>query len=458
MSDIAARQAAADAFGKVEAHGIEAIAASERHGAPRELAFLWAGAFVNYASLFTASLLTTYYGLGVWDGLAATALGTVSAAIILGLLSNTGPATGLPQIVFTRRIFGSRGSYLGAALTLFLAVGWFAVDCVIAAQAGAQLFGGGNRWATFGLVILIAAVSVAVAIFGHQTIKVLEAYGAVTFAILSAALFLFLAPQFHWTQAPVVSGADHLGALVLGFMTCFALVASWYPFASDYSRYLPSSSAKRAVTLWPVVGIAAPMLLLGLFGLLLPTIDAKLAANQGALAVISAHAPAWVAMPFFVFIVVGEIWANYLDIYTAGLVTLAMGFRLRRWQTALGCGLLGTALAAYAVLVSDFHVAYEDFLILTYLWAPAWAAVVVLSFFVFAGRARPALALAAWLAGTVTSLAFVNYANLFGNVVSGSSFFNDRLIAVLHGADLSGLISMAVAAAIYWAGLRRRAA
>src|SRR5207245_1443687 len=29
---------------------------------PRELAFLWAGAFVNYASLLTASLLTTYYG------------------------------------------------------------------------------------------------------------------------------------------------------------------------------------------------------------------------------------------------------------------------------------------------------------------------------------------------------------------------------------------------------------
>ena len=96
---------------------------------PRELGFLWAGAFVNYASLFTASLLTTYYGLGVWDGLIATALGTLAAAVILGLLSNTGPRTGLPQIVYTRRIFGLRGSYLGAALTLFLAIGWFAVDC-----------------------------------------------------------------------------------------------------------------------------------------------------------------------------------------------------------------------------------------------------------------------------------------------------------------------------------------
>src|SRR5439155_817910 len=183
----------ADAFGQVESHGIDAIPDSERHGQPRELAFLWAGAFVNYASLFTASLLTTYYGLAVWDGLLATAVGTVAAAAILGLLSNTGPRSGEPQIVFTRRIFGLRGSYLGAGL--------------------------------------------------------------------------------------------------LGFMTCFALVASWYPFASDSSRYLPASSPTRSVTLWPVVGVAAPMLLLGIFGLLLPTIDSRLAADQGVLAVISAHAP-----------------------------------------------------------------------------------------------------------------------------------------------------------------------
>jgi len=443
-----------DAFGKVETHGIDAIPAAERHGHPRELGFLWAGAFSNYASLFTASLLTTYYGLGVWDGLAATILGTVAAALILGLLSNTGPSSGLPQIVFTRGIFGRRGSYVGAALTLFLAVGWFAVDCVIAAQAGAQLFGGGSRAITFGLVVLIAAISVGVAVYGHGTIKVLETYGAVIFVVLAAVLFVLLAPQFHWGQGPSVSGADYPGAFVLGFMTCFALVASWYPFASDYSRYLPSSSPTRSVTLWPIAGVAVPMVLLGLFGLLLPTIDAKLASSQGVLAVISSHAPVWVAVPFFVFVVVGEIWANYLDVYTAGLVTLTMGIRLQRWQTALGCGILGTALAAYAVLVSDLHVAYEDFLILTYLWAPAWAAVVLLSFFVFEGRARTRLALAAWLAGSASSLLFVNYDNLFGNLVSSPHFFNDNLIGGLHGADVSGLVSIAVAAAVYWGGRR----
>ena len=103
------------------------------------------------------------------------------------------------------------------------------------------------------------------------------------------------------------------------------------------------------------------------------------------------------------FVVVGELWANYLDVYTAGLVSLAMGIRLPRWQAALTCGLLGTALAAYAVMVSDFHLAYEDFLILTYLWAPAWAAVVLLSFFAFEGKPRPNLALGAWAAGTMVS-------------------------------------------------------
>src|ERR1700738_4151118 len=224
MSDVVTAEVDTDAFGKVESNGIEPIPAAERHGKPRELAFLWAGAFVNYASLFTASLPTTYYRLGVWDGLGATALGTVAAAAILGLLSNTGPRSGLPQIIYTRGIFGRRGSYIGAALTLFLAVGWFAVDCVIAAQAGAQLFGGGNRIITFGLVILIAAISVAVAVYGHATITVLETYGSVIFVALAAVMFLLLAPQFRWAQGPSVSGGDYPGAFVLGFMRCLALV------------------------------------------------------------------------------------------------------------------------------------------------------------------------------------------------------------------------------------------
>src|SRR3982074_1765832 len=144
-----------DAFLKVETHGIDAIPDAERHGHPRELGFLWAAAFVNYASLLTASLLTTYYGLGVWDGLLAVIIGTLAGAVILGLLSNTGPKSGQPQIVFTRRIFGNRGAYPGAVLTLFLGVGWFAVDTVIAALAGVQLLQGAALRPGLGAELLL---------------------------------------------------------------------------------------------------------------------------------------------------------------------------------------------------------------------------------------------------------------------------------------------------------------
>ncbi len=47
MSEIVAPGVASDAFGKVESSGIEPIPIPERHGQPRELAFLWAGAFAN---------------------------------------------------------------------------------------------------------------------------------------------------------------------------------------------------------------------------------------------------------------------------------------------------------------------------------------------------------------------------------------------------------------------------
>jgi NCS1 family nucleobase:cation symporter-1 len=176
------------------------------------------------------------------------------------------------------------------------------------------------------------------------------------------------------------------------------------------------------------------------------------------LAVITKHVPPAVAVPFFAFVVLGEIWANYLDVYTAGLVTLTMGLRLRRWQTAILCGVAGTVLAALATTIFDFHTLYEDFLILTYLWAPAWAAVVLLSFFVV-GDARPGPALFAWILGTLLSLAFVNYANLFSNASQLAGFRpNQGLVNALHGADLSGLVSVVVAAGAYLLLRRLRAA
>src|SRR5262249_50823469 len=184
------------------------------------------------------------------------------------------------------------------------AVGWFALDAVIASQAGVQmskLAGVGDVASklAFPLVLFIAGLSVLVAVYGHATIRAFETFGAIAFAALSIVLFLLLAPKFNWTAGPTVQGADFPGAFVLGFMVCFALVASWFPSARASRRSRPHDPPAAGLTGWPVLGVTLPMTLLGLFGLPPPTTAPNLPAppDGGPLAVITQHAPVFVALP-----------------------------------------------------------------------------------------------------------------------------------------------------------------
>lgn len=434
-----------DQFLRVEALGIEPVPASERHTAPWELGTMWAGAFLNYASLLTGSLLVVF-GLGILDSLTAILVGALLAAIVLGLVSVSGPRGGVPQIVFSRLIFGYRGAYLAGALTLFLAVGWFAVDCVIATNAVMQLlgqFGVARALPVRALVLLVMViVSVMVAIYGHRTVVVFERYGAAVFLAFSAVLLVVLWPKIHWSLGPTVHGTAHLGAWILGASVTFALVASWFSFAGDYSRYVPARTSVRAVVGWVTAGAAIPASALGMLGVLFLSINAR---SGDLLGTIVHNTPLPLATAFLLFVALGMIWANYLDVYTAGLVTIALGVRLHRWQTALLAGTAGGLLAYYALFVGSFLNAYSNFLLVTYIWAPAWAAILLLDLFVFRRHvSRPAdffqqtsirwPALIALVVGTLAAIPFVN-STLWQSPISTH---------LLDGADLSGFVSFLV--------------
>src|SRR5205807_7521139 len=159
----------------------------------------------NFVSLITGALLITF-GLGVADAILAVAVGSVLAASMHGLLSVAGPRFGTTQVVAARHTFGVRGAYGGAFFTIFLAVGWFAVACVIAAQAIGQLarlagFPQGNALNGFALAVVVI-VSILVAVYGHQTIAVFEKYGAFVFVAFCAVLGLTLLPKINWSLQP----------------------------------------------------------------------------------------------------------------------------------------------------------------------------------------------------------------------------------------------------------------
>jgi nucleobase:cation symporter-1, NCS1 family len=438
-------EAPTNEFLKVETHGIEPIPANARKGSPGDVAWLWVAAFANFVSLITGALLITF-GLGVVEAIVAVALGSALAATLHGLLSVAGPRFGTTQVVAARYTFGLRGSYAGAFFTLFLAVGWFAVDCVIAAQALVQLAGlaglaKGNVLNVLALLVVIV-LSVLVAVYGHQTIAVFEKYGAIVFVVFCGVLGLTLLPKINWTLPSTLTGADHLAAWALGTSVIFALVASWFSFASDYSRYLPQRLPARSVAGWIGAGTAMSMFLFGTLGVLLASIDPRAGGNL--LALISGKAPLLVVVPFLLFIAVGEIWANYLDVYTAALSALALNLRVRRWTAAAAIGLIGGVLAYVAMFISNFRDQYTNFLLITYLWVPPWASVVLVDMFVF--RRRPervtphhGRAVLAWVIGLGAALPFVD-----------SSLWQSPLAAhVLHNTDISGYVGAIVGGVSY---------
>src|SRR6266516_1830843 len=248
-----------DDFLKIEQRGMEPVPETERHGSPRELALVWAGAMANYVSLLTGALVIvaplalglSQGQLGLGDSAIAIIIGAALAALLHGLTSATGAKTGTPQMIFSRAVFGHRGSYLSAFFTWLMAVGWFAIDCVIGGWALVQLAGMVGVPKTtdvaLGAITLVLIVSVIVAIYGHQTVHVFEKYGAIVFMAFCVLLFIVLLPKIHWSLPTTVHGTPRFAAMIVGGSFIYALVASWIPFASDYSRYLPRTASSRSI-------------------------------------------------------------------------------------------------------------------------------------------------------------------------------------------------------------------
>ena len=448
----------ADEFLNVEQHALDPIPLADRHGSPGGLFLLWGASQGNFSSIFTGSLLLAG-GLGIVDGVLAIVIGAVLAGTVLGLLSVIGPRTGATQVVASRSVFGMRGAGLGALLTLFLAVGWFAVDSVIGAQALIALAGKAgvpdSKPLEAVLLLLIIGASMLVAVYGHQTISVFERFGTIVFVLFSAVVFAVLVPKLHFDAAATLRGGAHLGGVVLGASIIFALIASWFAFTSDYSRYLRPDADSRRVGAASGSGIAATTILLGLFGMLLLTLTPDHDPNKLQDAIVGAL-PGAVGIPFLIYVALGMVWGNYFDVYTAGLASLAAGLRLTRWQAAALCGAAGGVLAYVALFISDFQTQYTNFLLLTYVWAPGWAAVVLADHFIlhrriesaeltrdrrrywFSAGFRPA-GLLAWAAGTLAAVPFIN-----------SPMWTSPLSShLLRQADISGVVGFLVAGAVY---------
>lgn len=208
-------------------------------------------------------------------------------------------------------------------------------------------------WVPIGVTVVVSAVTILVAIFGHGLI--LRAYPA-----MSAALFVifvlvavYVLPTADWAyRAPEpLSGLALVAALSIGF-TILASTPLSFINSPDIARYLPRSTKPAHIAWATGLGGAIPSIVFTSVGALLAT-GVKNGFDAGIDAILFDLLPAWLGPVLVLGVVVNTIALNAMTAYTSSMALQAIGLPLRRIPAAIIVGVVGTALTIYLVLTSS---------------------------------------------------------------------------------------------------------
>lgn len=446
-----------DAVVKIEPKGIERVQDGERHGRPGSVFSLWFGANVELATLSTGVAAVVLFGLNFTEAAIGLVIGNLLGAVVIGALSTYGPRLGVPQMVQSRSAFGFFGNFVPGGLNTIAGVMWFAVNTVLGVFALVELTG---MPFIVGLVIM-AAIQVAVAVYGHNMIHALERWlvGVLTLVFLGVSLYAFAhAPYAAAFNPKAFLGFEGVsGGMIEAVGLAFSYILGWTAFASDYTRYLPTGTSPRRVAGLAGGANFVASLWLELVGVALASEFPKAAAGANPVGVLNGMSPHWLVIVALVAVALGTITANVLNIYSSSLSALVVKVPLKRWMAAVLVGLLGAVVAWLGH--TAYYLNYENFLFLLGYWIAPWVAIVLVDYFALhRGRydtdrlydprrmLRPGFW--AWLVGVAASVPFFNQ-SLYTGVIA---LHNPQL------GDLSYYVSFVVAGALYWILGRRAAA
>ncbi|PZS29951.1 MAG: cytosine permease [Pseudonocardiales bacterium] len=360
----------------VEPGGAELIPLSERHGTPLQLFWTWMSPNLEFATIYVGVLAVAVFGLSFWQAVLAIVLGTGLGALTQGLLSARGPAFGVPQMVLSRISFGYLGNVLPAGLNAVTAsMGWFAVNSVSGALALAAL----THMSKVLSLVIIVAVQLAVAFFGHNLVHVFERYAFPALAVVFAVATVIILSKAHLGAG----GKPIPGAFLITVGATFGYAAGWNPYAADYTRYLPPSTSRRAVGRWAGLGVFVSCVVLEVVGAASATLPGKGNPTEA----FTSQLPSLAGKLTLLAIALGAVAANVINVYSGAMSFLAMGIRLplalRRAIIAVAAGTVGFVLALNGL---NDPSKYENFLLVIAYWIGPWLGVYLTDWYLRSGN------------------------------------------------------------------------
>ena len=427
----------------VESQGMAPIPADERYGTVWRMFTVWFTPNMELSGVF-AGTLAALFGLGFWPGLVAIVAGTVIGSVPVAVLCTWGPQTGTGQVPLARLPFGK--SIVAPATVQWLSsIAWDALVGLFGGQAAALLLGI-PFWAGAALVLAIEGL---ISVYGYEFVQRLQSWGSavliVLFVVLTARIFQ------HHTVLPV--DTVHAGALAGAFvlMTTIALSQgiSWATYASDYSRYLPSSASRPAIFWLTLGGLTVSYVWVETIGLG----AASVLGNQTVAGVRTLMGGGTLGVLALIAIAFGAVTSNSMNDYTGSLAFQALGARLRRPVTAA----LVAVLAFAAILwmhAADTAGRFENILLFVGYWIAPFCAIVMIDWHDHKDRYKPQQLRAAlsfrdlragWPAIAAFVLAFVAMVPFMNtSVIEGPAAH------ALHGADIAFYVGFVVAGLLYY--------
>ncbi len=424
----------------VEPYGVETVQAVERHGSSKSQFTLWLGSNLTIAD-YALGFLPITLGMSWGFTIASILIGNLIGALVLALCAAMGPSYGEPQLMIGRFSFGRIGGYVPAILNYLSTIGWFTVNNILGAFGLKVLFPSLTFWQ--GAVILVIVQSL-LAIYGHNLIHVYERIMSVVLGIIFVIVTI-IALSHHaalFAYHPVTKAPWAMFAIMVG--AAFSYIGSWGPYASDYSRYLPTTTKRSSIIGYSFSGAFIASVWLELVGAAVAILAGSHPGNPisaihsvtGAFGVISVIA-----------IILGGTAADALNLYSNSLSAGAIDLKIPRWMLALLASLIGLVLSL--VGSGSFESNYESFLLLLGYWMTPWMGVLFADFYIQKAYGRvksdtrnktavQAPGLISFLIGIAVSTLFMN-----------SGLYEGPISKAMNGLDLAFYVGFLISFILY---------
>ncbi len=437
----------------IEPGGAEYIPLSERHGKPHQQFWTWVSPNMEFATIFVGFIGVWFFGQSFWLATLAIVLGTALGSLSMGVLAARGPLFGVPQMVLSRMGFGWRGNIFPAGINALVAgVGWFAVNSVSGAFALNALL----HWNTKLCLAIIVIVQLAVAFFGHNLVHAFERWAFPVLVVVFLIASVVILSKSHPGTPIAAPVGGRLGGWLITFGAAFGYAAGWNPYASDYTRYLPKSTNRRATGLWAGLGVLISCVALEVVGAAAATITSIGKYSNNPTAGFVSHLPTWIGDLTLLAIALGAICANALNVYSGSMSFLALGFKLpltlRRAIVALVFGIAGFFVAWSGL--SDAGVKYNNFLLVIAYWIGPWLGVFFADQFLRRGNHVAGLLFDRrhnpWAGFLAMAIATAGSIYFFANQTGQPGYVG--LVPKHHPAfgDLTFEVGFVLAALLYW--------